>query len=909
MNINQISQGILAKFETCRLVVWQDEDQEFTEQLDQLAIDGIEVINLDNFSHFQVKERIELREPETPFLLYSTKAPSEPARDWLYDIRLYAPSFYADSSSMILHDLGMRMEFRPLVAQYRPFFSGKGYEKRIARLKKLLPADANKEELELALMAAALWVESPNFQAIVQHLLVDLAQDIQGYEAGDEQQQPLNELAKYNLLTTFWQFAYHEFGFGIEVDPDAEERTQPQLNDLAVKLLFTECYQSLINGGLPAKETQLSSFTPHLLPLPINERGERDDEHHRVGFNSSKRAAAVFLVKNFRENSKNQQAYKALATSIEREFELKHILSQVTMPCYLSVSETFEYAEQKMILLLAQQINALEQAKVDDLVAQRLTSHWSRSESKYAYILKAIKAAKQFYTLKQQYIGGFVFDSAKAMYRAYEQDLYKFDATYRQFCENATHVAQDGADILKGTGLVDDIENLYVNWYLHDLAIAWGKLVDQDKLLEHWKLFGVSNQYDFYQQQVEAVFNSASQVKKVFVIVSDALRYEVAHDIHDQLNNEKRFKSDIKSQLGVVPSYTQLGMAALLPHNKLTAHLGNKVEYKADGISVHGLENRQKILASRNGVAFKASEVMSWTNEEGRQKVYDARVVYIYHDQIDAIGDKAATEDQTFSACADAVNQIKKLVDRIINRLNGSRIVVTADHGFIFKTSDVVESDKTALAVMPHGAIEAKKRYLIGQHLPADDHYWLGKMVVTANLCLDECDPEFIVPRGSNRFNFVGGAKFIHGGIMPQEICVPVLHIRGLKTEKQQAQHAKEKVKVVPLSPIRIVSLSDKIEFLQTDAVGEQFMARKLKVWIEDPNGLAVSGKQEVLFDSASSSIEDRKRKVVIVLQGNGFDRNTDYKLVMEDMTQEGKVSRLPSHSVTIDIAIEDDFF
>ncbi|WP_194436053.1 BREX-1 system phosphatase PglZ type A [Vibrio fluminensis] len=906
MNIDQISQGILAKFDTCRLVLWQDEDQEFTEQLDQLAINGIEVINLDDFSHFQVKERIELREPTTQFLLYSTQTPSEPARDWLYDIRLYAPAFYADSSSMILHDLGMRMEFRPLAAQYRTFFTNK---ERIVRLKKLLPTNANKEEFELALMAATLKVESPNFQAIVQQLLVELAEDAHCDEHVEAQTTSLAELAKYNLLSTFWQFAYQEFGFGVACDGDADAKPVPQLHDLAVKLLFTECYQSLLNGGLPTKESVLDCFTPHLLPLPINEHGERDEDAQRVGFNSSKRAAAVFLIKNWRENSKNQAAYNRLSAEVERTFELKSILSQVNMPCYLSASETFEYAEQKMILLLANQINDLDQAKVDDLVAQRLTSHWSRSEPKYGYMLKAIKAAKQFYSLKQQYIGGFHFDSAQAMYRAYEQTLFRFDATYRQFCENATHVAQDGADILKGTGLVDDIENLYVNWYLHDLAIAWGKLVDQDKLLDNWKLAGVSNQYDFYQRQVESVFHTASQVKKVFVIISDALRYEVAHDIHDQLNNEKRFKSEIKSQLGVVPSYTQLGMAALLPHNKLTAHLGNKVEYKADGISVHGLENRQKILASRNGVAFKASEVMSWTNEQGRQNVYDARVVYIYHDQIDAIGDKAATEDQTFAACADAVNQIKKLVDRIINRLNGSRIVVTADHGFLFKTSDVVESDKTALAVMPQGAIEAKKRYLIGEHLPADDYYWLGKMVTTANLCKEGSDPEFMVPRGSNRFNFVGGAKFIHGGIMPQEICVPVLHIRGLKSEKQQAQYAKEKVNVVPISPIRLVSLSDKIEFLQTDAVGDQFMARKLKVWIEDPNGVAVSGKQDVLFDSTSTSIDDRKRKVVFVLQGNGFDRNTDYKLVMDDITQEGKISRLPAHSVTIDIAIEDDFF
>tara|TARA_Y100001960_G_C14506387_1_gene744195 strand:- start:29 stop:583 length:555 start_codon:yes stop_codon:yes gene_type:complete len=150
--------------------------------------------------------------------------------------------------------------------------------------------------------------------------------------------------------------------------------------------------------------------------------------------------------------------------------------------------------------------------------------------------------------------------------------------------------------------------------------------------------------------------------------------------------------------------------------------------------------------------------------DKGRKAVADARVVYIYHDQIDAIGDKAATENQTFDACADGIEQVRLLVERVINKLNGNRILVTADHGFLFKSSDVIESDKTALSVKPTGTIEAKKRYLIGQQLPEDSFYWKGNMAVTANLSSKGDQAEFIIPRGSNRFNFVGGAKFIHGG-------------------------------------------------------------------------------------------------------------------------------------------------
>ena len=464
---------------------------------------------------------------------------------------------------------------------------------------------------------------------------------------------------------------------------------------------------------------------------------------------------------------------------------------------------------------------------------------------------------------------------------------------------------KSGKDILKATGLVEDIEHLYVDWYLHDLAISWGELVDDNQLLDEWKLIGVPNQQNFFREEVRGVLNK-TQVKRVFVIISDALRYEVAHDIHQQINDEKRFKSEIHSQLGVVPSYTQLGMGSLLPHRKLTAHLGSKPEYKADGNSVHGHENRQKILAEHKGVAFKADEVLNWTNQEGRDKVRDAEVVYIYHDEIDAIGDKQATENQTFEAARDAIDEIKQLVSRIINRLNGSRVLVTADHGFLFKMTDVTDSDKTALKSKPAGTTEAKKRYVIGKNLPSDHYYWTGKLANTAGVDVSEGDDvEFMIPRGSNRFNFVGGAKFIHGGIMPQEICVPVLHVRELDT-KAQTKHAKQKVNAVPLNnPVKIVSNIDRIQFLQTDPVGEKFKARELEIWIEDPNGNKVSSLEKVLFDSSSEKMDERKRNVQIKLEGSGFDRTISYKLMMEDTESKTKTT----HSVIIDLAFEDEFF
>ena len=913
MNLEQVKQGILSKFEKCRLVFWQDEDVEFQEQLPEIknALDssGVEVIELDDNSHFAIKQRIEMLSPNEQFLLYSNKPVNEPARDWLYDTRLYSQQFYADSSSMILNELGMRMEFRQDIGRYKKFF---GNQQRYNKLKRLLPDNADKKALELTMIAVLIKVETVSFTAVL-HQLIDQYSD--GVEDHDEStvDASIEELEKFDLTKVFWQLAIEELGY-IGSGLWLEDEALPSIKDLIVKLLVTDCYHGLQSSGVAiAKSLYANSLLSHLLPISIeSELAEKLPKSIQslLGSSAAKRASVVNFVSSWRESRTLSSSYNIVANDVAQELEIKQKLAEFTKPSDLLNVETFVEAEQQLIKLLATDLPAFNSIEIKDWVSIRLRGHWCCTDIKvtktnYASIYKALRAAKEFYELKEKYIDGFVFDSARTLYKAYEQELYKFDSTYRIFCENSIQISKDGSDILKSTGLVDDIEHLYVDWYLHDLAIVWGKLVDNENLLDNWKLMGVNNQQNFFKEEVKGVLNK-TQVKRVFVIISDALRYEVAHDIHQQINDEKRFKSAIHSQLGVVPSYTQLGMGSLLPHQSLTAHLNSKPEYKADGLSVHGHDNRHKILQKHGGVAFKADEVLNWTNQEGRDKVRDAQVVYIYHDEIDNIGDSPGTENQTFEAARDAVDEIKQLIGRIINRLNGSRVLVTADHGFLFKMTDVTDSDKTALKSKPKGAILDKKRYVIGKNLPTDDYYWTGKLANTAGIDMEGSDDaEFMIPRGSNRFHFVGGAKFIHGGIMPQEICVPILHVRELDT-KAQTKHAKQKVGVVPLNnPIKIVSNIDRIQFLQTDPLGDKFKAREIELWIEDPEGNKVSSSEKVLFDSASEKMDERKRNVQIKLEGSGFDRTISYKLMIEDTESKTKTT----HSVIIDLAFEDDFF
>ncbi len=141
-----------------------------------------------------------------------------------------------------------------------------------------------------------------------------------------------------------------------------------------------------------------------------------------------------------------------------------------------------------------------------------------------------------------------------------------FNQAYRLFNEYALLVHSKGAMILKS--LDDYIEALYSNWYLAELSRNWNEVLEAENRMQAWQIPGVPRQQNFFNEVVKPQFQNP-QIKRVFVIISDALRYEVAEELGNQINTEKRFTAELRSQLGVLPSYTQLGMAALLPHEQL----------------------------------------------------------------------------------------------------------------------------------------------------------------------------------------------------------------------------------------------------------------------------------------------------------------------------------------------------
>ncbi|WP_322875129.1 BREX-1 system phosphatase PglZ type A [Aeromonas veronii] len=890
MDITQLQTGLNKKFEQSRIVFWHDPEQSFTAQLAALAAlaeqaepqagltrEGlpVTVLNMAEHSQLQVRRRIELEQPTTPFLLYWPSPEPAAAKDWLLDMRRYSATFYADAASILLNELGLaNMALRDYIASRRRFFASK---ERTTALKRRLDGRSGVEDalsLDLKMISVLLGCHAQ---------LAEVVRELGARWVGAHPAEPdeaLAPLEQHGLLPSFWQWLARDYGYQV-----ADGNT-PSLREFIRKLFASESYELLAVTKQDQRPAWLQS---QLLATPTG------------------RANAMALLAGWRDSVQHRGAFAQLSHEVATQLELSNRLNSLATRevwCWAEVS-SFEAVEQAVIRELVAGLLGgdlgLSRSDFSQLISRRRLGFWPGFEAKYAHLYQALLHAEQLLELRRHYPDGFHFSSSGAMYQAYETGLFQFDAAYRLFNEALLHVQGQAVEVL--ATLADKIEDLYVNWFLYQLGLAWDGLLANEQRLARWEL-GVPKQARFYDTVVRPRFAQAG-VKRQFVIISDALRYEVAHELQGQINEAKRFAAKLGSQLGVLPSYTQLGMAALLPHQQIDYAPGSgsgSATVLVDGQSSAGLDNRSAILAKVGGMALSAKSLQGWTRAQALEAIGDARVIYVYHDVIDAIGDKQATEQQTFLAVRQAIDELHSLVNKIINGLGVNRVMVTADHGFLFQRVAPESGVKAQLQAEPAGTLEAKKRYLIGRQLPVNDDVWQGRISDTVG---GDSDVGFWLPKGVSRFHFVGGARFVHGGAMLQEICVPVLEVQELRGKKQ-ALHEKSKVNIVPAyQPIKLVNAIDKIRFLQTDAVDDRHKPRTVRFVVMDANEQRVSASEKLSFDAASGTLEQRQQDVRLKLTGTNFDRKAHYLLLLEDDEDGIELARYP---VTIDLAIQNDF-
>jgi hypothetical protein len=218
----------------------------------------------------------------------------------------------------------------------------------------------------------------------------------------------------------------------------------------------------------------------------------------------------------------------------------------------------------------------------------------------------------------------------------------------------------------------------------------------------------------------------------------------------------------------------------------------------------------------------------------------------------------------------------------------------------MYQESALDASDKSALDEKPDGTLIAKKRYLIGRNLGETPKAWRGNTAVTAGTTPDG-SLDFWVPKGASRFHFAGGARFVHGSAMPQEVVVPLITVKLSESEDI-------KTRTVSISILgstnKVVTSKQRFEFIQTDAVSERVLARSVTISLRDGDSL-ISDEQALTFDSTSKLLDERKRSVFLTIRTGNYESHKRYDLIMRDAVTKVEVLR---HPVQVDLAFGNDF-
>ncbi|SAL59764.1 BREX-1 system phosphatase PglZ type A [Caballeronia humi] len=852
------------------LVFWNDADGEFSSQVNGIDIEGVKILRLDQTPALQAKIWIE-REVGARWLVYAPFEEPEPAQDWLLDARLRGKPFSADTASMQIDELGLTTRsLRDHLKARAKFLRARD---RFERIKRWVQPQDTAEDLDRKMLAAVAKSETADPSAIFLKVFDALAAE--GVELG-ARTKALDELATYEIEEAFWALVEREFGY------KESGKELPTLRGLLYCIFATDFCNGVGNT-----------------PLPLA---------HFVIEARAKAAQVSVFASRWRTDMANYGSYDALSSQVAEELRIMDILGPMHAE-ELADAMTFEGIEKRVIGDLKARIIAGRGANMDsarEIIARRRDGHWANpllaganaSTRALAASYDALEAAAGFFELQAKHGHGFSFPDARAAFEAYRSDLHQFDQLYRWFMRATESVEPMGWALLHE--LRERMEDAYSGWFVGQLASAWGAVVEGSSgLLSTWKLDGVANQQDFYLRHVAPAFDGGA--KRVFVVVSDAFRYEAAAELVGELNARSRVTARLDAMLGVLPSYTALGMASLLPHERL-AYKGNVgLDVTVDGQPSSTLEQRSAIVAAHGGVAIGRDAIMEKGKEKGREFVKPYKVVYVYHDVIDMVGDKRGSETKTFEATAQAIKELSELVSFIVNNLNGSTIFVTADHGFLYQESALDEADRSTVEEGMPGVLKPKKRYILGRGMRPMQNAWSGNTETTAGTDAGVGSVDFLVPKGAGRFHFVGGARFVHGSAMPQEIVVPVVVVKESESEK-----AKTKVVEVSLlgSSNKVVTNKQRFEFIQNEAVSERVLPVTLLFTIRDGDK-PVSDEQAVTFDSASPMLDERKRSLMMTLAGGSYDRNKDYFLVARDAKTKAEAWRA---TLRIDLAFSNDF-
>ncbi len=804
---DRIAQALNRLFDRHRIVFWNDTKRELREEFDSLQLEDVEKVELAN-NEFGVKYHILREKPEQKFLLYREGAQPEMLDNWLLDVELAQGEFRADQSSIWLSELELGSDFQDVVKDHSEFYKS---ARRIESLKKLLKADDTPGMIRLKMLAVCAG-SAPQLDMVVEHLLDELA----GSASNDKQLGlELQDGEKYRLIERcrldgyFWELMKRSYGY---------EASEPGMKDFVIEL-FKFCFVVGIDG-----------------------KGSLSGD------------ALVFL-KRWKDSRQFERCFEALSEECAGILRLEQKLEGLDFRQLIEL-DYFRLIDRKIISDL---VRALVQQtvfshEVTQWVRLRRQGHWFEE---FQHLYEAVGYAALFmHAIEEAKLD--MISMADGV-QQYSRFWFRLDQFYRKFIY---HISVSGQASLMAE-LSQKVENHYSNNYLLKLNDRWQSFVDKT---DAWEASPVPLQKSVFERFVQPFL---AKKNKVCVIISDALRYEIGDELLTLIRQEDRYDAQLEPVLAMLPSYTQLCMAALLPNKELTMVDNETGTVLVDGLSSQGTANRSKILsqsASWRGIAVKADEVMALKGDECRALLRDHDVVYLYHNRIDLTGDKRESEERVFEAVEESLQDLVKLIKKLTGA-NANNLLVTSDHGFIYQNRALDESDFSAEEAEGELILFRDRRFVLGKGLK--EAPGLRKFNAPQLGLMGEMEVQ--IPKSINRLRLRGsGSRYVHGGASLQEVVIPLIRIN----KKRQSDISVVDVDIIRGTSSIITSGQLAVVFYQSQPVTEKVQGRTFIAGIYTLAGDLISDSHTLVFDVTSDNSRVRERQVRFLLTSKADEVN-----------------------------------
>lgn len=829
-----------------------DADGSEKEELEAIRAAGIKVVEVLK-NYFELKYKLEMEWNSEKVFLYHPFAKPEGKKLKKYpllDLLTANIELKLDEISEFMTDYKLQEYQTSLVAKYFKVLKIKGNQKKLARI--LEPGKFNEDNLKRGLISIVL-----DFNAVED---------------------------RYNCMSKWISLAMDDAKFN---------KTNTLLKELELDTVVLNWFNDLLDSNEQVLNLEVASNWITKLKynviianvskiLPV-------DTYNKLKLNSS--SDSYKLLKFFEEWQKNQYVNK----QIEPIFSsLGNKVNTVNILNWYGTGEEYGYYTEEMLdsimKILYKEVSTSALKTKEDCI------RWKKEETISAFIKEQINFlyhTASVYAILESY-KSFRFNTAEDYIREYTTELHKVDFNYRK-AVLAFDKVRDHLDEFESIAMpVFEALNSKYDRFLIEFNGEWQKLLEEKKFNFH--NIDCSKQFNFYKDNLENVDY------KIAVIISDAFRYELGYELYNDLLADSKNNLTIQPCLASVPSYTNLGMSNLLPNNGFTVEEGDQdLIYKTNG-KVTGSQNRQAILQEyvADSVTIDYADIIKFDRDSGRKFFIQNKLVYIYHDWMDVIGDKKRTEYETFDESTKAVEQIKRLIQKIYG-WNISHVLVTSDHGFLFNYNVLKESDRE---MMPKGKgyIKDNTRFVISEDFEEKPDGYVFDMKNTTNV---NTELKIAIPRAINRFRKQGnlGVQFVHGGASIQELITPVI-----KYYKQK----KETTETVTFKRIdsvnKITTGNIKITLLQNEPVSNDLKSIEINVGLYNDNGELLSNEAEINCNMTSNNPKERVFDIILTLNTMGSKATFCY-LKAFDNKDKNKLNPINLNDlITISTLMEMDF-